>query len=1299
MSRNRSTGPDLPHPAARLDPDHDPDGRSREDDSFDPLLRQIAEAWEPEVPGRRAILPVGASLAGGRLSVVRRIGAGGMGVVYEAFDEKRRAAVALKTLTRLDATGIYRLKGEFRSLASVVHPNLVRLHDLFADDEQWFFTMDLVAGRPFLEHVRSGSTATPSGTLPSPADGDGAPAVEGGSVADRVLRDALRQLAAGVQAIHAEGKLHRDLKPQNVLVRHDGQVVILDFGLVSSQTDRPIGETAEDVISGTPAYMAPEQAAGEGAVPASDWYAVGVMLYEALTGELPFLGTHRQVLLEKRTADPVSPGVRCPGVPADLDALCMALLHRDPDRRATGTDIVRAVGRELPSTASTPAEGTVFVGRSEELRRLETAWTQVRAGTPAVALVSGPSGVGKTSVVQRFLADKVRGSRTLVLRGRCHEREFVPFKAFDGVIDDLGRYLRTLPREKAAELLPRDIHALARVFPTLRRVDAIANATTRDAAQLDDRVLRRRAFVALKDLLCKLCDRENLAVFVDDLQWGDGDSAVLLEELVGQPDPPALLFVGCYRDDGEKAELVQRVLALGKGSVGPLVTPLTSLPIGPLDSDEAAQLAQQMLDNLRGGGGADASARSAEIARESNGLPYFVAELVRFSLSQEGGASDAGGRMASLPEVVAARAAALPAPARRLLDVVALAGRVIAFGLAAQVAQLAQVGDPHEALDTLLAAKLIRRTGPDRDDVIAYHDRVRETISETVEPDRARAIYEQLALAIEATGRPEAEWLCELYQRAGMGPRAGAHAVVAGDQAAEGLAFRRAATHYRFALEHAELDPQTRSRLQRKLGDALANAGLSDEAAGAYAAAIQGAPAHETLELERLAGEQFVRAGRIDEGLDAFRNVLRDAGVSLPRSTGGVLAALLAARALLRVRGLGYKLRDEREVPPALMRRVHALRAAYPIGGRDPVLGALVMAKYASAALDSGVGDHVMHVIVGEGVYASVFGGPAGEKKVDSLRPEVLRLEQAVATPAAASRTKYFETMTAFCLGRWKAAVRAQAEGEALPPNPGGAWELQDLAAKSCAALVQIGDVQQLRTRLPALIHDARDRSDDQALEQLLGAAATMELASDRPDTARDLLQELDALWTTKTFSATHVAACIAEAQRLLYLGDPDASHAFLVTQWDRYRRSGLSRVHVARVLLTASFAACALAHSAHRRIPVPGHARDLVRSLDRETVAWVRGPALLAQAGLDLHDGREARSVELLERAATAFDAADMRLDATCCRHRSGMLLGGSDGASRVREAEQSLAAVGIRNPRAWAAMSTAGVRAPDPR
>lgn len=240
-----------------------------------------------------------------------------MGVVYEVHDRMRQQTVALKTLLRWHPDDIYRLKQEFRSLADIPHVNLAALYDLVIDENQCFFTMELVNGCSFVEYVRGG-----------------------GTVDFERARDALSQLANGVQALHRRGTLHRDIKPSNVLVTPDGRVVILDFGLTSSRT-RSANE--ERGVLGTPAYLSPEQCAGNDAGEAGDWYGVGATLYHALTGRVPFEGTLAEMIERKISTDPIGATLVAPDVPDDLADVCMALLSRVPSKRLSGLEAFRRV--------------------------------------------------------------------------------------------------------------------------------------------------------------------------------------------------------------------------------------------------------------------------------------------------------------------------------------------------------------------------------------------------------------------------------------------------------------------------------------------------------------------------------------------------------------------------------------------------------------------------------------------------------------------------------------------------------------------------------------------------------------------------------------------------------------------------------------------------------------------------------------------------------------------------------------------------------------------------------------------
>ena len=279
----------------------------------------------------------------------RQLGAGGMGVVYEAFDVEREARVALKTLQRVSPDALYRFKQEFRSVQELEHPNLVRLGELICADGQWFFTMEFLEGVDLLEFVRAPRTldaatcsslhaqptarlnaesppATATTVLGVPrfaatqatanirppragADDSSAQADDLGAAVrhgfdEARLRHALRQLALGLHALHEANKVHRDVKPSNVVVTAEQRVVLLDFGILadagrgaldSSTPGRP-GVDVTAHVSGTPAYVAPEQLDGD-ISPASDWYSLGVVLYEALVGQRPYRGGVERVLL------------------------------------------------------------------------------------------------------------------------------------------------------------------------------------------------------------------------------------------------------------------------------------------------------------------------------------------------------------------------------------------------------------------------------------------------------------------------------------------------------------------------------------------------------------------------------------------------------------------------------------------------------------------------------------------------------------------------------------------------------------------------------------------------------------------------------------------------------------------------------------------------------------------------------------------------------------------------------------------------------------------------------------------
>ena len=371
------------------------------------------------------------------------------------------------------------------------------------------------------------------------------------------LRSAFLQLAEGLSALHGAGRVHRDIKPKNVLVT-PGTGASSSSTSASSPSSAPgrVDQSSGLHAVGTPAYMSPEQARGSRAREASDWYSVGVMLYEALTGLLPFQGEPVDILA--RTSSSPKPFRPASGrrtsrtISTGSAASCSGATRRAPFRRRDPPPAPRRGAREpAPGSAAARARGPPLRRAEGDSSPRSTRHSAGRKrGAPSRSSCAGPPGWGRALSCggsSQELAE--REPTCVVLAGRCYERESMPYKALDSLIDALSQYLRALPPHEAEALLPRDVLTLARLFPVLKRVEAVSRARRRGPEIPDSQELRRRAVGALRELLGALSDRVSLVLFIDDLQWGDVDGAALLSSILRPPDPPPLLLIGCKRSE------------------------------------------------------------------------------------------------------------------------------------------------------------------------------------------------------------------------------------------------------------------------------------------------------------------------------------------------------------------------------------------------------------------------------------------------------------------------------------------------------------------------------------------------------------------------------------------------------------------------------------------------------------------------------------------------------------------------------------------------------------------------------
>ena len=1224
-----------------------------------------------------------------RFRLQRRLGAGSFGVVYEVYDRAHDAVVALKVLRAPSPDAIARFKQEFRSLADLTHPNLVALHELAFEDGRWFFTMERVEGVTLLDHARGKSVrqsarafastelsplgrsviapTTPSDSSPS-RDDDHEPREPTLPADPARVRHLVAQLASGLAALHAAGKIHRDVKPSNALVTDAGRVVLLDFGLVTELA----GAGAEGGFLGTPAYASPEQVAGKSLGAACDAYAIGVITFEALAGRLPFEGPAWRVVGQKMASDAPDLHAFAPGAPDDLRALCAELLHRDPASRPSAAEVA---WRLAPDATEPPifrsSSRVPFVGRARELDAFGDALDALDHGVGTIATIQGPSGVGKSALARRVI-EQAQARGATVLSGRCYEQEHLPYKTLDGVIDSLvARWSRLAPREYA-DVLPRDAEVLTRAFPALLGLPAVAERM-RAGPEGEPHEVRRRAFAAMRDLFGRLARRERVVLFVDDLQWGDRDGALLLGEILRAPSPP-LLFVCTYRDEDRATSEPLRAFETSLARHGGAAR--IDVGLSALSSDDTAKLATSMFP------GAARLPREAldAVVAQSAGLPFLVGELVR-AASAPGALhprADAApdDRATTVERVVRARVEALSEDARALLRVVVLAGQPVPRAF---VREAWRLDDEPTALASLRGAGLVR-TSATGGLVEAYHDRIRETVRASIAPDDARAIHASLARALEAQpgAHAEPERLAHHHELAGDRAQASVYAERAGDRASGALAFDRAAAQYARAIDLAPgMTRERRASLLERRAGALVDAGRSAEAGEVFVDAAAHASPDAALQLECRSAEHLLRAGLMDRGVASAIAALRKLDVRIPRTLAGRIVWLLVHRAWQVLRGLSYRLRASGECDSRELLRHDACSAvALALSHGDPLLALIAHQRALEIALALGEPTRLHKSIFTEAAYAMVLRGARGTR---ALRARLVELQPLSDLREASQALPMFDAFALYFEGRWRDAHEALVECERFLTDEcrGVAWEIGTVRSYLLATLHFMGDLPALAARIDAHVREAEARGDV-FREASLRVMYTFfdALVRDDPAQARDEIAHGLSRWAFSGFTVPYFWASYGEVEIALYEGDAARASSLAERLWREYSRSLSSRITYLRALTVFLRGRAAVA----RLVETPGD-RSLAgfvercaRRIEAAPIPWAKVASRFLRAALARAAGDDAGATRLLEEAASVCDAEGFALYGAIARR--------ARGGEKAADAEAWMRASGVACP-----------------
>ncbi len=878
---------------------------------------------------------------GDRYVFVREIGRGGMGRVILVFDRVLGMEVALKHTVSRDVESLVRFKAEFRVVEGLNHANLVRLHELGVEGDELFFTMEFVDGVDLEEYclgttpkarpedgdhsqcacdralavsetaVSTTRTLRASGLLPVSSTDETLLAMTvraGGDTADRMdrqsniakpvvdaavvlplstrlqrLRSTLPQLLTALSHLHNNGLVHCDLKPANVLVRNDGVVKLVDFGILAELGHG--SDWTKRELAGTLGYIAPERLRGAPPSPEADLYAFGAMMFHLVCGRPVFGRSGIEVLRSTLDGNPPSVASIEPDAPESIVRACAGLLDKNPERRPSIAQLAAwldpAVEGRTSRVASSAPRSVELVGRAAIQSGLQEQLGRSGRGDFVISLLVGPSGVGKTSLAE-WSAGMASEARMAVIRGRGRSNDRVPFNAMDSAIDDLLPWISSHKQTPQGAELERLGELAKEVFPVL---------AARRTPQHPSTSTRGQAFTAVSDLLDLVATVSGgLLVVIDDLQWADSDSVALLDHIADRA-PPFVSIIGTLRNDtGDSVGKAWSVSRMG----------VRRIDVEPLAASDVAIVVRRAALSV----GLDPDSETLAAATEACAGRPFWAEI-------------AGRRLRDLTPTQAWSADIV---VQAIVEQVGTDTRDVLAALVArdgwtEVDEIARItgkspGAVHETLRLFEHEGLVRRGGASHPLAMAdlYHDVIRAACTTVLGEEALRRAHDNFADLLLASPQPPAYRLVRHLASAGRLEHAARMAIDLAPRAEEQHAYGLAADLYAVALQYPGTN---RIEALRRRAAALEKGSRYHEAATCWEELSTVLTGEAAVDALLMSAHDLLAVGKLAQGRQRLNAVL-----------------LATGRPPLRVSAMTLLV--------LVLMFIGPLRTARPLGSRDP---------------------------------------------------------------------------------------------------------------------------------------------------------------------------------------------------------------------------------------------------------------------------------------------------------------------------------------------------------------------------
>ncbi len=1182
--------------------------------------------------------------------LLKILGVGASSIVYEAHDTKANKVVALKTLSNIESFNTIQLKTEFRQIHHIIHPNLVGLYELFVDESNCFYTMERIEGVSYFEYVQQESCIT-----------------------KRMMKveASLHQLFSPFERLHASGITHGDIKPANIKVTPKGRVVVFDFGFSQISNSKNLDKRTV----GTWDYMAPELL-WDSSSPHSDWYSLGILLYEAVTGELPFSGNASEVLIKKQQNNYSTQFFHSHETPHWFTLLIQQLLQGDRENRADSETIRQLLKTEFPHNTlyTNPFKKHTFFGRGVELDILEKMFFRTLDGKCSFVSIEGKSGIGKSALVEHFLQYINRSHATIILKSNPTLQQHVAYNILDGIIDELVSHI-TIHELYKQMIVPDGMFELTQMFPSFLSIQCFRNLDT-SSKDILPQDARKRGISALCVIVSQVSQILPVILSIDDIYSCDADSMRVFCEIISSSFLNNVSIIMTSQDftgfDSEIESMNECILRNRNWKS-------EHIKLGPLDLESCKGIIKssisqelQISDNAL-----------EKIVHQAHGYPLFIIMLLysnqSLSIAIESDIMD---------DIFSHIFKSLDTISKEIMSIVSIAKSSISVDMLSQI--MHNKDDLRTILYRLKHTHQINISAGEHSIQISMHnDRLKDVVLQSISSCVYSEINNRLASVLIDSRSEYYDTIASYLFLANQKDRAATYAYKAAQQAEKVFAFRKAADYYQKSLEWKSGDGY--HAIQYRLAWALFHGGYCTEAAPYFLEASHHLKEHEAYKSMSMALQSYFSVGLLDDGINIAKKMLSNIGLTYPKNNFTSVVSVMTNITKLCFYKNSKLLTDSKyETSQDRQSELFGLIGkgliyTSPLQGLDFMLRSL----HRSLHVNDNTNVALILAYIGGGVFPNI----------SLFRLNATDYLQKVTDYAVQKNDIYLQAMasiwTAYSLlnkGDWQGLIDNSQKGVSLLVNncKGTTWERVIGAVAHCFGLCAQGDLKGYY----ALASKWRDESIQK--DDLYGAIFFSQymiyclIASDSCQEARSLIKWMRSKWNYKEFTIPDFYTLRVVILCALYEERYDDALSEYVEYESSFKqingyRIALSRLDILMIEARLSLS-LKLRNKSHKKIrPI----QKIARILKRDKRADSQANAFLFYACFYMMQSDRERALVYLYRAMLLYRKIKMNISIYMVMKCQGIVM---NQKVLVTEADSWMKNHGITNPDRWIAVMAPG-------